>query len=138
MLRYISSIIAGVLIGFFAISLIEALGHFITPPPEGVNITDAESISAYMKDIPLASLLMVWLAYIIGSFVAGLITAVLLRKNQLKAAVACGVLILAAGALNLYLIPHPLWFSIGTILTYIPFAVLGAHFGKKIKERNVI
>lgn len=138
MLRTVLSVIAGVLVGFFVITLIEAASHFIFPPPEGLNPMDAESIKLYMKDIPIGALLLVWFSYVAGSFVSGLIAAILSRINQMRVGFACGLIMLIAGSFNLYMIPHPLWFSIGTILTYIPLALAGSNFGKKIKDNNVI
>lgn len=138
MLRTILSAIAATLVGFFVIAIFEMIGHQIVPPPEGLDPTDAESIKAHMDQISVAALLLIWLSYIAGSFVAGAISAILARENQTKAALISGVLLLLAGCLNLYLVPHPLWFSSGTILSYIPFAFLGSKIGRRIKDNNVI
>lgn len=138
MLRSILSVIAASLVGFFVIAFIETVGHELYPPPETMDPTNAESIKAHMDQIPVAALLINWFAYIAGAFVGGAVTAILCRKNQIIAALICGVLLMLTGLLNLYLIPHPLWYSIGTTLSYIPFALIGANSGKKIKDNNII
>ena len=138
MLRIILSVIASALIGFFVIAFMETVSMEIVPPPADIEYMNPESVKENMDRIPIASFLLIWLSYIIGSFVAGGVTAVLCRENQFIAAMFTGLLLTLGGIGNLYLIPHPFWFAVGTTLSYIPFALFGAIFGRNIKSKEII
>lgn len=137
MLRIVLSIIAATLVGFFVIAFLETVSHEIMPLPEGVEITSPESFEENMDHIPILTLLLVWISYIAGAFVGGGIAAVLLREKQIMAAGITGVVMTIVGIGNLYLFSHPLWFEIGTTLTYVPFALLGGNFGMRMKSNDI-
>ncbi|MEX0813393.1 MAG: hypothetical protein WD048_14330 [Chitinophagales bacterium] len=134
MIRSIFSVIAAALVGYFVIALLEAIIHQVT----GISASDQKNFKLQLAEIPKLALLFIWSAYILGSITAGAVAAVLCRKYQIKAAAFSGLLLLLAGFINLYMIPHPTWFIIGTTITYVPFAVIGGNYGKNIKDKNVI
>ena len=86
-------------------------------------------IAEYVKIAPLGSLLMVMLAHIGGTFIAGVSTTLL--SKEIVVAYIVGGFFTISGIWNLYLLPHPMWFNIEVVL-YLPAAVFGFKlFAKK-------
>ena len=122
MIKNVLAIILGLLIGNIAIMSLHYLGMYFYPLPEGIDMSDMNAIAEYVKIAPLGSLLMVMLAHIGGTFLAGLSTA-LLSKKMLTVYIVGGFFTLA-GIYNLYVLPHPWWFNLEAIL-YLPAAIYG-------------
>ncbi len=119
-------------IGFILVSGIEAIGHFMFPPPFRLDI---ENIQDYMSQVPLASMLMVLLAHFLGGAVA-IFTCIKLANKKLPAYIIA-VIFFAATVFNLVLIPHPTWFTIADVSVTIIGMVLVFKF-IKLKEEPII
>jgi len=129
MIKSILSVILGLIIGNITIMGLHYLGIYFYPLPEGVDMSDMTAIAEYVKIAPLGSLLMVMLAHIGGTFIAGLSTALLSKK--IIVAYIVGGFFTISGIWNLYLLPHPIWFNIEAVL-YLPAAIFGFKlFAKK-------
>lgn len=131
MLRNIIAILAGIITGLISIAFIEYLGQELFPTPANL-ILDEEMINsdkAY-ELIPLPALLMVLLAYAIGSFMAGLVSAGIGQRKSL--ALISGFMLLLGGLISILLIPHPLWFTIFSLALFIPFAFFGGFVAEKL------
>ncbi len=98
------------------------LGMIFYPLPEGSNMNDMTAIAEYIKIAPTGALLMVIVAHIGGTFLAGISTA-LVSKNNITTYIVGGFFTLA-GIYNLYMLPSPWWFSIEVIL-YLTAAFYG-------------
>ncbi|MCK9451946.1 MAG: hypothetical protein M0Q90_09670 [Bacteroidales bacterium] len=130
MLRNIIALLAGIIFGMLTIASIEYLGQELFPNP--VNLVLDEEM--YTNDlayemIPLPSMLMVLLAYMLGSFIAGFTSAFISRLKSL--ALISGFILLLGGLVNVLLIPHPLWFIIFSLALFIPFAFFGGFVAEK-------
>jgi hypothetical protein len=121
----ILGVIAGVIMGMFFIYVIEAIGHSIFPIPEGIDFNDPKAVEAYISDAPTGALLFVILAYIIGSFLAGLFTRIISKRQGKYLPLVSGTILMAAGIMNVVMIPHPLWMTILAIVVFLPSAWLG-------------
>ena len=121
-LRMILGIFVGLIVGNIAIMGLHYLSMIVYPLPEGTDMSDMNAIAEYVKIAPLGSLLMVMLAHIGGTFLAGLSTA-LVSKKMLTVYII-GSFFTLAGIYNLYVLPHPWWFNLEAIL-YLPAAVFG-------------
>ena len=131
MLRNIIALLAGIIIGMLTIASIEYLGQDLFPTPVSL-VLDEEM---YLTDkayemIPLPSMLMVLLAYMLGSFVAGFTSTFIGRRKSL--ALLSGFIFLLGGLLYILLIPHPLWFIIISLALFIPFALFGGFVAEKL------
>lgn len=119
MLRKISAVVLGVVTAVVLIIAIEALGHAIYPPPAGLDAADFEALQAYIMNAPIAALLMVMAAWLIAALVGGLLACFIARETPLIYATIVGGLVLLGTIVNLLSIPHPLWFSITSVLAII-------------------
>ena len=125
MLRKILFIIVGILSATVFIYIIESLGHLVYPPSEDLDLKNPDTIKSIMKDVPAGALLFVLLAYALGSFFGGLITAIISKSSKVINAIIVGIVLLIFGLINLLIIPHPVWFTVVSILLYIPCAYIG-------------
>jgi len=132
MLKKILLIIAGIITGTIIIYLVELVGHFFYPPPEEINTTDLEALKQIISDLPVGAFVFVLLAYALGSFGGALLTATISKSSKVVNAVIVGAVLMIFGIINLLMIPHPVWFSIVSIFTYIPCAYFGGKVSIKI------
>jgi hypothetical protein len=120
-LRNVLAVIAGLVGGFVVIMLVEMLGMAIDPPPPGLEPEEL------MRQIPVGPLLMVELAYALGSLTGGAVATKLGVANEHPwLALIVGIVLTAAGISNLVMLPHPTWFAVLSTLTFVPLAILGA------------
>ena len=120
MLKTISAVVLGLIVGHLSIMGLHYVGIYFYPLPEGVNMNDMTAISAYIKIAPSGALLMVMLAHIGGTFMAGMSSSLLSKKMYV--AYILGGFFTVMGIWNLYLLPHPMWFNLEVIL-YLPAAI---------------
>jgi hypothetical protein len=104
----------------------------VIPPPEGADVTTMEGLRESIHLFRPRHFLMPFLAHALGTFAGAYLTAKVALSHQLKCALIIGVLFLAGGITNVYLLPSPLWFSLIDILgAYIPMAYLAGIFATK-------
>ncbi len=122
-LRIVLGIVVGLALGIGIVMIGDALTHRFFPPPPEVEVTNPASLRDYMQNAPVLSLLglpVTWtLAALIGAFAAAKIA------GRTWAGWLVGALLFAATALNLALIPHPLWMLVAAIIFVPAAAYLG-------------
>jgi len=126
MLRNVLVVVGAAVVCTVVISLVQAVGHNLFPPPPGMDVNDPASIAAHLAQIPLGALLMVEAAYAAGSLGAGWVVGRFAAGRPYRLAGGVGALFTALNVWNLVQIPHPLWMAVLTMVTFIPLALLGA------------
>jgi hypothetical protein len=129
MIRKISAVVLGVLVAVILIIAIEALGHAVYPPPEGLDATDKEAIQAYVMNAPIAALLFVMAAWLVATLAGGLLACFIARETPLVYAAIVGGLVLLGTIINLLSISHPLWFSITSLTAIIATIFVTSRLG---------
>jgi hypothetical protein len=125
-LRNVLSVVAGLMAGVVVIMVVEGAGHTIYPPPPGLEPAEL------MKQIPTGALLMVELGAVLGSLTAGAVASKLGVAKWPWLSVIVGVVLTLAGVSTLVMLPHPMWFSVLSTLTFVPMAMLGGRLvGKR-------
>lgn len=136
-MRSILSIFAGLFAGFLIILGVEEWSHQIYPLPPGVDLSNKEGLQNLMLQIPIGALLMILLAYALGSLGAGMVTSTLAKAEApLKKSLICGAILLIGGLSNLIMIPHPLWFAMLSTLLYLPMAYAGHQVAERWLKKN--
>ncbi|NVK22119.1 MAG: hypothetical protein HWD86_06345 [Kangiellaceae bacterium] len=123
--KQILAVIAGVVVGVLTIFAIESINMVRFPWPEGLSMEDTEAFNAYVASLPIDALLTVILAYALGSFVAGFVSAKVATSKHMVIGIICGALLTVAGIMNIMAIPHPMWFNIVSLIVFIPMAIFG-------------
>ena len=124
----LAAALLGLVVGFLVVMGIELLGHFLFPVPFQATM---ENIEEYMSQIPVGSLLMVNLAHFLGGAFA--IITVLKLSNKKLPAYIIAVVFFAATVFNLFVITHPVWFTIADVAAVILGLVLAFKL-VKLKE----
>lgn len=124
MIRNAAAVVAGVVTAFVLIMLIEKLGHMIYPPPTDLDWSDPAAVRPYMATMPVLALLFPMFAWMIATFVGSLLGCFIGTARPLAFAGIVGGLVLAGTVANLIVIPHPLWFSILSVVGIVTSAWL--------------
>lgn len=123
MLKNIGAVAVGVLAGALVIFVVEAIGHMIFPPPEGVNVKDPAALAAFMDKIPLGAKVAVIVSWFLG-ILAGGAAALYIARRWAPVAWVVAATLFAMAAISLFTIPHPWWMVAGAIV-----ATLAGGFG---------
>jgi hypothetical protein len=107
--RTVIAVVVGTVVAFVLVGVIEAIGEFVYPPPAGVDFGKPDQLASYMQRLPGGALAFVLAAWIVATFLGGLVAAWIARTRTALVAAIVGALVLAATIMNFVLIPHPPW-----------------------------
>jgi hypothetical protein len=123
--RNILAVIAGLVSGSILNMGIILISSSIIPPPEGANLTTPEGLIAAMPLMQPIHFLMPFLAHALGTLLGAWISTYIANKNQLTAALIIAALFFVGGAMNIAMLPSPMWFNIvDLVFAYFPMAYL--------------
>ncbi|HJP30162.1 MAG TPA: hypothetical protein QGF95_06375 [Candidatus Latescibacteria bacterium] len=120
MIRALLGVFGGLALAMTMVFVLEGIGHQMYPPPADLDPTDREAFAAAVAAMPVMALVMVLIAYSLGTF-AGAWLAARVGGRPFYAFLVGGVMTLA-GMTNLIAVPHPLWFTIVGTLIFLPSA----------------
>ena len=126
MIRCIVGVISGILAGGVFNMAVIMLSWVIHRPPEGADMTDPETMKAYIDSLPPLGFLLVLVAHGGGALVGGLVAALIAGRSALLLGAIVGGFFLVGGVINLLSIPRPVWFAIVDVMLYVPCGILGA------------
>lgn len=124
MLRSILATVAGIAAAVILITVMQAIGHALFPPPDFVDPTELDRFAEYVKNLPLPAKLWIALSDAIGTTGGVFIAAYFGRPLKLPALLVAGF-ILAGAVWNLTAIPHPPWLSIVDLCAILMGALTG-------------
>jgi hypothetical protein len=125
MFRSLFAVVAGLVVAFVAIMVVEAIGHSIYPPPAGLDPLTPEGMAAIVAQLPVGAMIAVLVAYMCGGLAGGAVAGRLARGRMVEPALV-GTLLTVAALLNVITIPHPLWMSAASVAVQLPAAWVGA------------
>ena len=132
-IRNALGIIVGVIIGAVVNGGLVVVGPMIIPPPEGVDMTTVEGMSAGMHLLGPLNFIAPFLAHALGTF-AGALVAYFVAASKTIAVYFIGVVYLLGGIVASFMIPAPLWFiALDLIVAYLPMARLALKLGSSMK-----
>lgn len=105
--RGLLAVIAGLVVAMLVIAGVEAVGHAIFPPPEGLDLARAENQARMMEVIPFEAKLAVVIAWFLGSL-ASACAAIAIARRVLPAWIVA-VAIAGLGLWTTQMFPHPDW-----------------------------
>jgi hypothetical protein len=117
--------VVGVVSASVTVYAIEDVGHRVYPVPAGLDFSNMDAMREYMAGLGFAPIAFVLAAWVIGTFVGGVVgIRIAPTRPVLMAGVVAGVILLGA-VFNLVAIPHPLWMVLGTGIL-VPAAAVAA------------
>lgn len=125
-LRNILAVVAGIIAGSAVNMGIIMLSSSIIPPPEGVDVTNVESLKSSMHLFEPRHFLFPFLAHAIGTLAGAVVAGLIAASYKMKFALGIGVFFLIGGIANVFMLPAPAWFVVADLaLAYIPMGWLG-------------
>ena len=116
MTRNVFAVVFGVVTAVILIMVIETMGHSVYPPASSIDFQDMQAMATYVDTLPIGALLFVMLAWGTGTIGGGLVACFIARNRAMVYASIVGGMVLFATIYTLTTIPHPLWFSITSVI----------------------
>ncbi len=129
-MKSLISIVAGIIVGVVVLSVVEGLGNMLLSSTMGIESITAAGAAAMLTVRPTESLLVVVLAYVLGPLAGGFVAASLAPDRWHAHAAAVGGFQEIFGIVALSLFPHPVWFWVATLITFVPAALAGASLAR--------
>jgi hypothetical protein len=124
MIRDILAALAGIAIAVLIVFVATELNHTVYPPPPDLDFSDPDALRPYIATLPIGAFLLLIGGWVVGTFVGSVIAGRIGTAKPWIYPAIVGGLIFSATAANLIAIPHPLWFSIISLLAIIASAWL--------------
>ena len=116
MIRKIAAAVLGIVVAGGIVAVVESLGHAVYPIPPELDMSDPVAFGNYVESLPFGAFLFVAGAWLMATLGGGLLACVIAREKPLVYSAIVGGFVLVATIANLIMIPHPLWFSISTLI----------------------
>lgn len=124
-LRNITAVILGLVLGSIADGYLISISGKVIPPPTGVDVKTLEGLKAGIHLFEPKHFLFPFLAHAVGAFVGAIVAVLMAASNKFKFALTIGISFLIAGIINVVMLPAPMWFNIVDLVgAYIPLALL--------------
>ncbi len=126
-LKNVLAVVVGVVVGSIANMIVVMIGPVIIPPPDGVDVTNVESIKASMHLFEFRHFIFPWVAHALGTLVGAYLAAMIAASCRMAVAMVVGGLFLIGGIANVIMIGGPVLFNVVDLVgAYIPMAWIGA------------
>ena len=131
MARNIISVIIGIATAGIVVYFIQSVSIALFPLPEDLDPRDMNAMKEHVATLPPLAFVLVLLAHFFGALGGAAVGSKIASSHQFKLSMIIGTFMLIMGIINLFTIPHPLWFMVVDMFTYLP----GAFIGYKIYQR---
>jgi hypothetical protein len=136
-MKIVIAVISAIVIAILLITCFEYLGTTFYPFPKDFDYHNKLLMQEYMSVMPLYIFIFLLFGYAVSSYVGGIVLKIIAPESKRKSPIIAGCMLTVAAAINLYNLPHPLWFMIVNILIYIPFFVAGHSTVQPIPRKNM-
>ena len=134
-LRNVLAVIAGIAIGVGVNMALITLSPSLIPPPAGVDVSNAESLSKGIHLFEPRHFVMPFLAHAVGTLAGALAAYLIAATYKAQSAYVIGAVFLAGGVAASFMIPAPAWFiALDLLAAYLPMAWLGIRIGSRFKK----
>jgi hypothetical protein len=116
MVRNAVALVAGIIIAFGAMLLIERATSLIYPPPPSLNFSNAESARPYLATLPVGAFVLVFASSVVASFVGTLVACYVGTGQRSLFGAGAGGVVLARTIANFIALPYPYWLAIATLI----------------------
>ena len=131
-LRNVAAFVIGIILASIVNMALVTLGPVVFPPPAGVNMSDATSLSNSVHLLEPRHFVFPFLAHALGTF-TGAAVAFLIASHRWVMAWVVGVFFLFGGITASFMIGAPTWFmAVDLLFAYIPAAWLGGHIASRL------
>ena len=137
LLRNVFALLAGIAIGGGVNMALITLSPSLIPPPAGVDVNSAESLSKAMHLFEPRHFVMPFLAHALGTLAGALAVYLIAATYKAPMAYVIGAVFLCGGVAASFMIPAPAWFiALDLLAAYLPMAWLGVQIGSRLQRGN--
>ena len=130
--RNVLAVITGIVLGSVVNMGIINLQYSFIALPEGVDVTNTESLQSSMHLFKPKHFIFPFFAHVIGTLVGAYLSARIAASHKMNFALGIGIFFLIGGISMVFLIPSPFWFAIVDLsAAYIPMGWLGGRLASK-------
>ena len=134
-LRGLLAVILGLVVGSGVNMGLILLSPLIIPPPAGVDVREAKSLSSSIHLFEPRHFLFPFLAHALGTLCGSVVGYGVALRYRWGISFVIGVLFLGGGIAAAFMIPAPAWFiGLDLLMAYLPMAWLGAVAGRKLSK----
>ena len=124
--RNVLAVITGIVLGSVVNMGIINLQYSFISLPEGVDVTNTESLKSSMHLFEPKHFIFPFLAHAIGTLVGAYLSVRIAASHKIFFALGIGVFFLIGGISMVFMIPAPVWFIVADLsLAYIPMGWFG-------------
>ena len=135
LLRNVLALAAGIVIGGAVNMALITLSPSLIPPPPGVDVNNAESLSKAMHLFEPRHFVMPFLAHAVGTLAGALAAYLIAATYRAQIAYVIGAVFLCGGVAASFMIPAPTWFiALDLLAAYLPMAWLAIQIGTRMKQ----
>ena len=116
MVKKIAAAVIGIVVAGGIVFAVESLGHTVYPLPADLDMNDPVEFGNYVESLPIGAFIFVAGAWVLGTLGGGLLACFIAGDKPRVYSSIVGGFILVATIVNLIMIPHPLWFSISSLI----------------------
>ncbi len=126
-IKNVLAVVAGIVVGMSVnMGLVQISGSII-PPPEGVDVTNMESLKENMHLFGPKNFVFPFLAHALGTFAGAFVTVLIAASHKMKLALGIGAFFLLGGIAAASMLPAPMWFNVLDLVgAYLPMGWLAA------------
>ena len=130
--RNVLAVITGIILGSAVnMGIIMLQGYFIALP-EGVDVTNTESLQSSMHLFGPKHFIFPFLAHAIGTLVGAYLSARIAANHKMQFALGIGIFFLIGGISMVFMMPAPVWFvMLDLSVAYIPMGWLSGKLATK-------
>jgi len=135
-LRSIGAVVAALVLAMILVVVVEIVTISLHPFPTGVELTH-EVICKHVEKFPswvLAIGTVLWASTV---FVSSWLATRLGTRRHPAHGILIGILLFAAAAFNMSMLPYPIWFEVVTLASFVLATFLGCKLGRGKADRNV-
>lgn len=131
-MRNVLAVLLGIAAAGFAVMGVEMLGQVLFPPPAGLDPSDPRAVEAYIAAAPFGALAWVLIAWAVGALAGSAVAAKIASgPRPQRQGILVGAILFVMAILNMFMIPHPLWFvALSPVACLLP-ALIGAMLGAR-------
>ncbi len=124
--KNILAVVAGFVVGSIVNMGIVMFSSQVIPPPDGVDVTDMDSLKANMHLFQPKHFIFPFLAHALGTLAGAFVASVLAASHKFKIAIGIGAFFFLGGLTNVIMLSSPIWFAVVDLVgAYIPMGWLG-------------
>lgn len=135
LMRNVLALLAGIAIGGGVNMALITLSPSLIPPPAGVDVNSAESLSKAMHLFEPRHFVMPFLAHAVGTLAGALAAYLIAATYKAPMAYVIGAVFLCGGVAASFMIPAPAWFiALDLLAAYLPMGWLGVQIGSRLQR----